>query len=67
MISRQEVDRVAKSHQFHAPYNIDDMAVVARDLDARYMVFGEIKTAEIRMSSDGMNSFYTFVINGRIY
>src|ERR1044071_8754679 len=52
IISRQEVDRVAKSHNFHPPYAIEDMAVVARELDARYLVYGEIKTADIRIGKD---------------
>ena len=52
VIARQEVDRIAKSHSFHAPYNIDDMAIVARELDARYLVYGDIKSADIHIGKD---------------
>lgn len=48
VISRTAVERAAKLRGMKGPFNADDLASLARDLDARLIISGEIRTASIR-------------------
>lgn len=49
VLAQREMDRAARERGLHAPYNDDDLAALAKELDVDLVVTGEIRQAETRV------------------